>query len=62
METLFANTVAAAITYLSDVDPVMKATIERVGPCTLQPNPDIFDALVDAIISQQISVQTEGHK
>jgi DNA-3-methyladenine glycosylase II len=35
----------------------MRATIERVGLCTLQPDPDIFDALVDAIISQQISVK-----
>jgi DNA-3-methyladenine glycosylase II len=57
METAFANVVTTAMAYLSDIDPVMKATIERVGPCTLQPNPDIFDALVDAIISQQISVK-----
>jgi DNA-3-methyladenine glycosylase II len=35
----------------------MRATIEQVGPCTLQPDPDIFHALVDAIISQQISVK-----
>ena len=57
METPFANIVTTATAYLSDIDPVMRATIERVGPCTLQPNPDIFDALVDAIISQQISVK-----
>jgi len=49
--------VAEAIAYLSDIDPVMKGVIERVGPCTLQPDPDIFNALVDAIISQQISVK-----
>jgi DNA-3-methyladenine glycosylase II len=35
----------------------MADTIARVGPCTLVPNPDIFEALVDAIISQQISVK-----
>jgi 3-methyladenine DNA glycosylase/8-oxoguanine DNA glycosylase len=57
VETSFANIVTTATAYLSDVDPVMKTTIERVGSCTLQPNPDIFEALVDAIISQQISVQ-----
>lgn len=57
METPFADVVMAATAYLCDVDPVMKETIERVGPCTLQPDPDIFDALVDAIISQQISVK-----
>jgi len=49
--------VATATTYLSEVDPVMQAVIERVGPCTLEPDPDIFCALVDAIISQQISVR-----
>ncbi|HEU5379770.1 MAG TPA: DNA-3-methyladenine glycosylase [Ktedonobacteraceae bacterium] len=49
--------VAAAITYLSSTDPVMAATIERVGPCTLIPNPNLFETLVDAIVSQQISVK-----
>jgi DNA-3-methyladenine glycosylase II len=53
----FANVIAAATEYLSEVDPVMRATIELVGPCTLQPDPDVFSALVDAIISQQISVK-----
>lgn len=53
----FTNVIAAATEYLSEVDPVMRATIELVGPCTLQPDPDVFNALVDAIISQQISVK-----
>ena len=57
MQTSFATVVATATDYLSDVDPVMQATIARVGPCTLKPDPDIFSALVDAIISQQISVK-----
>lgn len=35
----------------------MDSAIAQVGPCTLAPNPDIFEALVDAIISQQISVK-----
>ncbi len=56
-QTSFAEVVAAATAYLSSVDPVMRESIERVGPCTLQPDPDIFNALVDAIISQQISVK-----
>ncbi|HET8843134.1 MAG TPA: DNA-3-methyladenine glycosylase [Ktedonobacteraceae bacterium] len=55
--TPFADIVAAATTYLSSVDPVMRIAIERVGPCTLQPDPNVFEALVDAIISQQISVK-----
>lgn len=46
-----------ATTHLGDVDPVMRTTIERVGLCTLQPNPDIFCALIDTIVSQQISVR-----
>ncbi len=57
MQTPFPNIVATATAYLSEVDPIMQATIARVGPCTLQPDPDIFNALVDAIISQQISVR-----
>lgn len=57
MQDSFPTVVATATSYLSDVDPVMKATIARVGPCTLKPDPDIFCALVDAIISQQISVK-----
>lgn len=57
MQTSFANIVTTATAYLSDIDPVMRATIERIGPCTLQPDPDVFNALVDAIISQQISVK-----
>lgn len=47
----------AAIAHLSRVDPIMAGAIERVGICILEPNPDIFEALVDAIISQQISVR-----
>jgi DNA-3-methyladenine glycosylase II len=35
----------------------MAEAIERVGPCRLVPNPNIYEALVDAIISQQISVK-----
>jgi DNA-3-methyladenine glycosylase II len=57
LQTPFSNVGATAIAYLSEVDPVMRAAIERVGPCTLEPDPDIFNALVDAIISQQISVR-----
>jgi DNA-3-methyladenine glycosylase II len=52
------NTVISSATaYLSDIDPIMARAIERVGPCTLIPNPQLFETLVDAIISQQISVK-----
>jgi DNA-3-methyladenine glycosylase II len=57
VQTPFSEVVAAATAYLSEVDPVMHTVIEHVGPCTLEPDPDIFSALVDAIISQQISVR-----
>src|SRR6266852_6314601 len=57
MQTPFPDIVATATAYLSEIDPVMRVTIERVGPCTLEPDPHIFNALVDAIISQQISVR-----
>jgi DNA-3-methyladenine glycosylase II len=53
----FQNVIAMATTYLSDIDPIMRAAIERVGPCTLVPSPNVFEALIDAIISQQISVK-----
>lgn len=55
--TPFQDVISAATAYLSAIDPVMGNAIELVGPCTLQPDPDIFEALVDAIISQQISVK-----
>lgn len=51
------ETVVAALAYLSKIDPIMAAVIERVGPCTLLPNPNFFETLVDAIVSQQISVR-----
>ncbi|MDQ2885164.1 MAG: DNA-3-methyladenine glycosylase [Chloroflexota bacterium] len=57
MQIPFDTVIASASAFLSDIDPVMRAAIERVGPCTLKPDPDIFEALIDAIISQQISVK-----
>jgi DNA-3-methyladenine glycosylase II len=53
----FQNVIAMAISYLSDIDPIMCTSIERVGPCTLVPSSNVFEALIDAIISQQISVK-----
>ncbi len=38
--------------YLSDVDPIMAKAIERVGPCMLVPNPQLFETLVDAILAR----------
>ncbi len=55
--TSWDETVATDIAYLRDIDPIMARSIERVGACTLTPNPNLFETLVDAIISQQISVK-----
>ena len=53
----YQNILARATAYLSEIDPVMRAVIERVGACTLLPSSNVFEALIDAIISQQISVK-----
>ena len=41
--------------HLARVDPVMRAVIRRVGPCTLAPRRDYFVVLCKAIFTQQIS-------
>ena len=46
---------AAAVKHLRRVDPHLKAIIDRIGPCRLEPHPDRFAALVRAIVGQQIS-------
>lgn len=43
--------------HLARRDPVLKRLIASVGPCTLQPEPNHFGALVRAIIAQQISTR-----
>jgi DNA-3-methyladenine glycosylase II len=40
---------------LRRVDPHLRAIIDRIGPCRLEPHRDRFGALVRSIISQQIS-------
>jgi DNA-3-methyladenine glycosylase II len=46
---------AKAVRHLRRVDPHLKAIIDRVGPCLLEPKTDRFGTLVRAIIGQQIS-------
>lgn len=50
-----ATEISEGIAYLRSRDPVIGAVIDRVGPFALEPEPDLFKALVRAIISQQIS-------
>jgi DNA-3-methyladenine glycosylase II len=57
IQTAFSDITSAATTYLNEIDSVMSSTIERVGPCTLTPNPNIFNVLVNVIISQQVSMK-----
>ena len=52
-----SNTIArAAASHLSKVDPVLRPVITRVGLCTIKPNKNYYQELVDAIMSQQLSV------
>ncbi len=48
---------ADATAHLGAVDPVLAKIISNVGPCTLQPESHGFMTLVDAIVSQQISLK-----
>ena len=48
---------AAAQRHLGRRDPLLKALIARVGPCTLRPDPDGFRVLVQSIVSQMISTK-----
>jgi DNA-3-methyladenine glycosylase II len=56
MQIINDTLVLEAAEYLSEHDPVLGTIIERVGPCTIRPNSDYYQELVDAIISQQLSV------
>jgi len=51
------KTVVAASAQLAKVDPVLAPIIARAGPCTIRPNRNYYQELVDAIISQQLSVK-----
>lgn len=45
-----------AAEYLTKHDAVLAPVIARAGICTIRPNTDYYQELVDAIISQQLSV------
>jgi DNA-3-methyladenine glycosylase II len=44
-----------AVNHLKKSDPVMRAIIERVGPCRMQFGPPEFHSLAEAIIYQQLN-------
>lgn len=55
-ETVFEN----EIEELKAKDPVLAEVIDRVGPCTLELEPDPFWALAEAILYQQLSMKAAG--
>ena len=55
--TLDPAIVEAGIAHLRAADPALARAIDAVGPCTLTLERDYYLALVDAIISQQISIK-----
>src|SRR5271168_566907 len=44
-----------AVTYLKKSDPIMRAIIERLGPCRMQFGPPEFHSLAEAIVYQQLN-------
>lgn len=57
MQLINEKVAREAAEHLQAADPILRPVIERVGLCTIQPHEDYYQALVDAIISQQLSVQ-----
>ena len=45
-----------AAEHLSRHDVILRPVIARAGLCTIRPHKDYYQALVDSIISQQLSV------
>jgi 3-methyladenine DNA glycosylase/8-oxoguanine DNA glycosylase len=44
-----------AVTHLKKSDPVLRAIIERVGPCRMEFGPPEFASLAEAIVYQQLN-------
>lgn len=44
-----------AVTHLKKSDPVLRAIIERVGPCRMEFGPPEFHSLAEAIVYQQLN-------
>jgi len=44
-----------AVTHLKKSDPVMRAIIERIGPCRMQFGPPEFHSLAESIVYQQLN-------
>src|SRR5438270_7236724 len=44
-----------AVVHLKKADPVIRAIIERVGPCRMEFGPPEFHSLAEAIVYQQLN-------
>jgi len=56
MQRMSEDIARKAASYLSTADSVLRPIIETHDLCTIRPNTDYYQELVDAIISQQLSV------
>ena len=56
-EREFKGELVRANKCLSEHDPVLANIIRKVGPCRLKPHKKYFETLVDAIVSQQLSLR-----
>jgi DNA-3-methyladenine glycosylase II len=48
-------TMRKALTHLKKADPVMRAIIDRIGPCRMQFGPPEFHSLAESIVYQQLN-------
>lgn len=53
----FAARLQTATAYLQKVDSYLGSVITEIGPCTLHPHTNYYQALVESIIGQQLSVK-----
>ena len=54
---LFDDSLRAAERHLARRDPRLRPIIKKHGPCLIRPHTRYFETLIDAIISQQLSVK-----
>ncbi len=45
----------SAVRHLKQADPVLRAIIERIGPCRMEFGPPEFHSLAEAIVYQQLN-------
>ncbi len=57
-EKTFNENIRRAIQHLKKYDKKLAEVIDKVGFCTLKPQTDPFESIIDAIISQQLSMHS----